>query len=68
MPVKEIPVPTGDELQEPSEEQLEQEPEQVEQVLEEVSEVESKPVKKEESWTKVTPKRKAKEKKRGGKS
>ena len=63
MPVKEIPVPTGQELQEPSEEQVEQEPEQVEQVLEEVSEVESKPVKIEESWTKVTPKRKAKAKK-----
>ena len=63
MPVKEIPVPTGEELQELPEEQVEQELEQVEQVLEEVSEVESKPVKKEETFVKVTPKRKAKAKK-----
>ena len=59
MPVKEIPVPTGEDVQEFSEEQVEQELEQ----LEEESLPESKPVKKEESWTKVTPKRKAKAKK-----
>ena len=49
MPVKEIPVPTGEEVQE----------------AEELPELipEAKPVKKEESWTKAVPKRKAKAKK-----
>ena len=64
MPVKEIPVPTGEDVQELPEEQVEQELEQLdEEPLKEII-PESKPVKKEESWTKVTPKRKAKEKKR----
>ena len=59
MPVKEIPVPTGEEVQEAQEVQ----PEEV--LVEELPELipESKPVKKEESWTKAVPKRKAKAKK-----
>ena len=59
MPVKEIPVPTGEEAQEPQEEQLEEV--SVEPLPELIPE--SKPVKEEEGWTKVLPKRKAKVKK-----
>ena len=59
MPVKEVPVPTGEEAQEPQEVQ----PEEV--LVEELPELipQPKPVKKEESWTKAVPKRKAKAKK-----
>ena len=53
MPVKEVPVPTGKEVQEPQEEQ----PEEV--LVEALPELvpETKPVKNEESWTKVVPKK-----------
>ncbi len=62
MQVKEVPVPTGEEVQEaqePQEVQLE------EVLVEELPELipEPKPVKKEESWTKAVHKRKAKAKK-----
>ena len=59
MPVKEVPVPTGEEVQE-AEEPQERQPEEV--LAEELPELvpESKPVKQEESWTKAVPKRKAK--------
>ena len=62
MPVKEVPVPTGEEVQEAQEPQ-EVQPEAV--LIEELLELrpEPKPVKKEESWTKAVPKRKAKAKK-----
>ena len=62
MPVKEVPVPTGEEVQE-AEEPQERQPE--EDLVEELPELvpEAKPVKKEESWTKAVPKRKAKAKK-----
>ena len=62
MPVKEVPVPTGEEVQEAQEPQ-EVQPEEV--LVEELPELipESTPVKKEESWTKAVPKRKAKAKK-----
>ena len=59
VPVKEMPAPTGEEAQEPQEEQIEEV--SVEPLPELVPE--TKPVKKEESWTKVVPKRKAKAKK-----
>ena len=67
MPVKEVPVPTGEEVQEAQEPQ-EVQPEEV--WVEELPELipETKPVKKEESWTKAIPKRKAKAKKGRGKS
>ena len=58
MPVKEVPVPTGDEVQEPQEEQAEDV--SVETLPELVPE--PKRVKKEDDWTNVT-KRKAKAKK-----
>ena len=63
MPVKEVPVPTGEEVQEEAHEPHEVQPEQVS--VEELPELvpESKPVKQEESWTKAVPKRKAKAKK-----
>ena len=63
MPVKEVPVPTGEEVQEEAQEPQEVHPEEV--LVEELPELvpESKPVKKEESWTKAVPKRKAKAKK-----
>ena len=51
MPVKEVPVPTGEE---PEEVLVDELPELIPQ---------PKPVKKEESWTKAVPKRKAKAKK-----
>ena len=59
MGVKEVPVPTGEEAQEPQEEQVE------EVLVEELPEIvsESKPVKEDVGWTKVAPKRKAKAKK-----
>ena len=62
MPVKEVPVPTGEEVQEAQEPQ-EVQPEEV--LVEELPELipQPKPVKKEESWTKAVPKRKAKAKK-----
>ena len=63
MPVKEVPVPTGEELQEPSEEQVEQVPEEVSEVVPRGVAPESKPVKIEETFVKATPKRKAKAKK-----
>ena len=61
MPVKEVPVPTGDEVEDAQESQDVQ-PEEV--FAEDLPELtpESKPVKKEESWTKAVPKRKAKAK------
>ena len=59
MPLKEIPVPTGEEVPETQEEQVQEVSEEA--IPEFVPE--SKPVKIEESWTKVTPKRKAKAKK-----
>ena len=63
MPVKEVPVPTGDEVEEAQEPQ-EVQPEEV--LVEELPELipQPKPVKKEESWTKAVPKRKAKAKKK----
>ena len=63
MPGKEVPAPTGEEVEEAAEVQ----PEEV--LVEELPELvpESKPVKKEESWTKAVPKRKAKAKKEEGK-
>ena len=62
MPIKEVPVPTGEEVQEAQEPQ-EVQPEEV--LVEELPELipQPKPVKKEESWTKAVPKRKAKAKK-----
>ena len=59
MPVKEVPVPTGEEV----EDALDVQPEEV--LAEELPELtpEAKPIKKEESWTKAVPKRKAKAKK-----
>ena len=62
MPVKEVPVPTGEEVEDAQEPQ-ERQPEEV--FAEELPELvpEAKPVKKEESWTKAVPKRKAKAKK-----
>ena len=62
MPVKEVPVPTGEEVVDAQEPQ-ERQPEEV--FAEELPELvpEAKPVKKEESWTKAVPKRKAKPKK-----
>ena len=62
MPVKEVPVPTGEEVEDAQESQDVQ-PEEV--LAEELPELtpEAKPVKKEESWTKAVPKRKAKAKK-----
>ena len=62
MPVKEVPVPTGEEVEDAQEPQ-ERQPE--EDLVEELPELvpEAKPVKKEESWTKAVPKRKAKAKK-----
>ena len=62
MPVKEVPVPTGEEVQEAQEPQ-EVQPEEV--LVDELPELipQPKPVKKEESWTKAVPKRKAKAKK-----
>ena len=55
MPVKEIPVPTGEDQQEAHEEQVE------DVSVEPLSEVapESKVVKEDDGWTKVVPKRKA---------
>ena len=62
MPVKEVPVPTGEEVEDAQESQDVQ-PEEV--LAEELPELtpEAKQVKKEESWTKAVPKRKAKAKK-----
>ena len=61
MPIKEISVPTGEEVVDAQEPQ-ERQPEEV--FAEELPELvpEAKPVKKEESWTKAVPKRKAKAK------
>ena len=56
MPVKEVPVPTGEEVQEEAHEPHEVQPEEVS--VEELPELipEPKPVKQEESWTKAVPK------------
>ena len=59
MPVKEIPVPTGEDASEAQEEQIEDV--SVEPLPEVVPE--PKTVKEEEGWTKVVPKRTAKAKK-----
>ena len=59
MPLKEVPVPTGEEAEEAQEPQ-EVQPEEV--LVVELPELipQPKPIKKEESWTKAVPKRKAK--------